>query len=115
MSNIRHCSLEEIMKWYTAREFFGMRGRLSYDGNNISKYAAELGDGWRAWVTIDVITFVALIISYLFGLSAAVIVFILALAIFVPLLMTAGFLMGAIARDFPPGEVLKIAFRHLRS
>lgn len=103
------------MKWYTAREFFGMWGRSSYNGNNISKYAAELGDGWRAWVTLDAIVLAGIVIGHLFGWPVGVSIFIFVLVLSAPLIMTIGYLMGAIARRFSLGEVLKLAFRHLRA
>lgn len=96
------------MKLFTLKEL-GKMNESSHQTSDVSEYAKELSDGWRTWLTlwVKIIPFAILVNAILFPWQWVALISFCFIA--APVVMTLGFLVGAVARNFPANEALRLA------
>jgi|GEM_PF-3211602 len=102
------------IRWFTLREFIDVFGERSYANPTLSQYVVELGNGWRLWATLSPIIIALSIVALAFGLPKVFSIIICLMAIFAPVVMTSGYLLGGIMMKFPCRVVLWIAYHHIQ-
>lgn len=107
--------MEFHVKWFTFVEYWRLitTRRLTYSGLDLSKYAEELGDGIRFWVTTLVGVLVLGFLLFVFGVNLLGVFAPIAFAIGCLIVMTLGYLVGGFfSRGFSPHSVLVLAMKN---
>ena len=102
------------MRLMSIQEAFQILREPLQPDRNIEQYAAELGTGLRLWITLNCGLAAGIIIGLVLGLPGWIALTLFLLAIFAPIAMTIGYLMGATARGYPIWKVLQLAYQTVK-
>jgi hypothetical protein len=103
-------------RWYTSGELTDLvlkRTRSFHEEDGLDGGGRELGDGWRLWATANAWFVIPLATALFFNDQIRTSLGLLLMFLLAPLAMTAGYLFGATARNFPFSETLAIARQQL--
>jgi hypothetical protein len=102
------------IRWYTLGELRGVDKISFREGQGIEAYTKELGNGLRFWITADALIICATILALAMDLlSVTVSISVVLLVILAPIVMTGGYLLGAVSRGFSTLIVIREALQQM--